>query len=104
MIVHLETDGCTVSDGDNLTDLRIVTGIEDGSVLLRAAADAGFGEGPGDATHAYLDVERLRALARPAGERADWDERFDAMIAYAQRKSWLSADGRAVRAHVDRPV
>ena len=54
-----------------------------------------------DGEHCWLNVEALRAAADPGGE-AGWRTGFEAMISYARSKGWASADGTAVRAHVDR--
>ena len=105
MIILLDADTCSVTDADTLTDLRVVTGLDDASSLGRAARTAELGTvDPGDATYVSVDVERLRTLGRGSATLEDWDERFDAMIAYAGRKGWLSGDGGAVRAHVERPA
>jgi len=50
---------------------------------------------------AWIDIAALRRLA--AGRvGADWPQRFAAMIDYARRKGWLSADGQSVRGHIER--
>lgn len=103
MIILLDTETCAVSDADTLTDLRVVTGIDDPSALADAIRAAGLGAmGPGDDDHVSVDIARLRTLARASATLDDWDERFDSMIAYADGKGWVSGDGTAVRAHVER--
>lgn len=102
MIILLEQGTCSVSEADTLTDLRVVTAIDDPAALGDAvrAAELGRTE-PGETGHVFVDIERLRSLARSGATLDDWDERFDAMIAYAERKGWLNDSGSAVRAHVD---
>jgi hypothetical protein len=54
-----------------------------------------------DAEHVWIDVARLRDAASAQSDDPTYGERFDAMIAYAQRKGWLDADGSRVRAHIE---
>ena len=56
--------------------------------------------------HAWLQIDVLKAAAAttvPAPDQAEWAKGFDGMIAYATSKGWTSADGRAVRAHIEPP-
>ncbi|MFP5021855.1 hypothetical protein [Pseudonocardia phyllosphaerae] len=100
MIICIESDGCVVTDADTLTDLRVLSSITGASSLDEVARAVGIGTaGEG---HVFADVERLRALAKESATLEDWDEQFDGMIGYARARGWLSEDGRAVRAHVDR--
>jgi hypothetical protein len=84
-------------EADRLDQLHAVYSGEPG--------DARFDElcmpGP-DADHVWIDVARLREQAIAQADDATYSERFDAMIAYAQRKGWLDADGTRVRAHIER--
>jgi hypothetical protein len=51
--------------------------------------------------HLMVPLETVRRLA--AGRVGPkWEQDFDAMIAYAARKGWLSEDGARVRAHLER--
>jgi hypothetical protein len=49
---------------------------------------------------ADIAVAELRRRASAGAVSTDWQMRWDAMIAYARRKSWLSTDGAMVRAHI----
>jgi hypothetical protein len=60
----------------------------------------GFGSFDGD--HAWLGVQALRTAAHNIGVGADWDDRFDGMLAYAKSRGWLSSSGSALRAHIER--
>ena len=62
-----------------------------------ALARDGVGTLAGD--DAFIDPNVLRRLA--AGKTGSkWDERFDAMVAYARSKGWISESG-AIQAHCD---
>ena len=52
-----------------------------------------------DDAHAWLSIPALKAMgpSEPA-----WPTSFDAMIAYAERAGWVSANKMFVRAHVER--
>lgn len=66
--------------------------------FTEALAAHGIGEPDGD--DVLVRVAAVRALA--AGRVGpDWEDGFAGMLAYAGRKGWLSADGSAVRAHVE---
>jgi hypothetical protein len=53
-----------------------------------------------DPDHVWVDVAALRAQGIALVDDPSYPERFDAMIAYAQRKGWLDGDGTRVRAHI----
>jgi hypothetical protein len=77
--------------------VRAVPSSPDWDMLSRSLRVAGAGEVIDD--HAWLEVSWLRAAA---GERdQNWHDGFAGMLDYAQAHSWLSADGRRVRAHVE---
>lgn len=100
MIVAVGSGGHTVTEADVLTDLKVVTPLI-GADLDAAVRAAALGRADASGAHVLIDIDRLRALARTTATLPDWDERFDAMIAYARRKGWVTEDGGAVRAHVD---
>jgi hypothetical protein len=73
----------------------VVVGDGDAELPLRA-----FGARL-EADHAWIELESLKAAA--AGHVPDgWIADFDEMVAFAASRGWLSDDGRAVRAHVER--
>ena len=89
-----------VVDIDDLGRLHLalgeVTDEEAGEVLERS----GLGR-LRDADTAFLDVAALRAAAEPRADASDWPARWDAMIATARSKGWLSEDGATVQVHVE---
>jgi hypothetical protein len=69
--------------------------------LAAVLADHEAGELLQDGAHVMIPVATLRRLA--AGRVPDgWDADFDGMLAHARGKGWLSEDGDAVRAHLER--
>ena len=63
-----------------------------------APAWAGFQ----DADTAFLDAAALRAAAEPrATARRTGPTRWDAMVAAARSKGWLSDDGASLQVHVE---
>lgn len=53
-----------------------------------------------DRDSAVVAVEAVRRLARGhVGD--DWPSRFATMLANAEKKGWLTADGAAVQAHCE---
>jgi hypothetical protein len=62
-----------------------------------AAACAGSATSDG---HVWVDIEYLRRECN--GSDPAWATKFKAMLAYASSKGWMSDDGAAVRAHVER--
>lgn len=63
-----------------------------------------LGTATDDGSHAWLQVEELRAAAGatvPDADRAAWISGYDGMIAYASEKGWLNEAGTHVRAHVE---
>ncbi len=55
-----------------------------------------------DGAHAWLLLQGLRSLAGRLVQDVDWTSRFDSMIEYAGSNGWVSEDGDAVRAHIER--
>lgn len=101
MIIELAPGHCAVTDADDCTRLHVATGLATIQETGAALRDAGIGRIDDDGTHALIDLGRLRALAGAAATRPDWGARWDAMVAYATGKGWVSADGRCVRAHIE---
>ena len=52
-----------------------------------------------DDGHAWVDVDAVVTLAGDAVDD-EWRAGFDAMVAYAGEKGFLSSDGSAIRAHL----
>ena len=101
MIVLLVPSGAVVRDADDCTRLHVESSLA-AAALRTALRTTGTGD-VGEDGNAWLDLATLRARAALLATAPDWAERWSAMTAYAQRKGWLSADGRAVQVHVERP-
>lgn len=99
--MYVEINGpslATVCDADNLRELLVKThGVDENQV---GAALAASGLGSVEDEHAWLPVEALKSAGEGLGP--EWDEGFEGMLAYAASRGWLSADGRALRAHLER--
>jgi hypothetical protein len=86
-----------VKDAQNLNQLHVEFRQVEDSLAGDALAAAGLGTV--EDGYAWLDIGALRAAGKDAG---DWNDRFEAMIRYAQRNDWVDADGTRVRAHIVR--
>jgi hypothetical protein len=83
-------------DMQNLNQLHVeFRGVAD-APAGRALAEAGIGTV--EDGHVWLQIGALRS----AGDGGDWNDRFDAMLRYAQRNGWVDAAGSRVRAHIVR--
>jgi hypothetical protein len=89
-----------VVDVDNLTALHLALGQVTDDEAAEALARAGLGRMQ-NAETAHLDVAALRAAAEPRASAPDWVRKWDAMIAYARSKGWLSDDGARLQVHVE---
>jgi hypothetical protein len=54
-----------------------------------------------DADTAFLDAAALRAAAEPRATAPDWSTRWDAMVAAARSKGWVSDDGATLQVRVE---
>jgi hypothetical protein len=86
-----------VADVQNLNQLHVEFHGVDDSPAADAVAAAGLGTVQDG--YAWLDISALRAAGKDAG---DWNDRFEAMLRYAQRNDWVDAEGTRVRAHIVR--
>ena len=89
-----------VVDVDDLTSLHLALG----EVTDEEASDALERSGLGrlqDADTAVLDAAALRAAAEPRADAGDWARQWDAMVATARSRGWLSEDGATIRVHVE---
>jgi hypothetical protein len=76
---------------------RFHVGVAGGGDRNEVAAALG---GPSIDDDVWVPVERVRSLA--AGHvDGEWDGAFSAMLEYADTKGWVSADGTAIRAHIE---
>jgi len=85
---------------DDVTSFHAVRPAELGAAELdEVVRQAELGEVlAGDQLMVPLTTVRRMAAGRVG---SDWEQDFDSMIAYAERKGWLSEDGTRVRAHLE---
>ncbi len=102
MYLDITHDDVTLKQPDRTTDLYAsYTERLTGDKLAAVLAEHDAGELLPDGNHVMIPVATLRRLA--AGRVPEgWDADFDTMIDYARGKGWLSEDGEAVRAHLER--
>lgn len=100
VVVASSADGepaLTLDQADDCGSFHLeARGVDAGGVAA-ALAKAGAGTLSGD--DAFIAPAVIERLAAGSGG-ADWTERFAAMLAYAETKGWLDADG-AVQAHIE---
>ncbi len=106
MYLNVTKHDVQLAEPDVFTDFHAVTG----RALTREQCDSvlrtrGVGEVTPDGDHVLVTADAIRRLV--AGRVADgWEDGFSAMLAYADKKGWLTSDGSAVRVHIednDRP-
>ncbi|MCE2525581.1 MAG: hypothetical protein J4F99_06450 [Acidimicrobiia bacterium] len=56
----------------------------------------------GHTHHLWWSIEAVRRLA-PGDREPAWDERFDAMMAWAATQGWIDEAGTHVQVHIERP-
>lgn len=89
----------TVHEPDDCGRLHVTAASDEEADTALRAAGLGRLAAPGEV---WLDLAGLRALAEPAATAADWPGQWDKMVGYARSKGWADADGREVRAHIER--
>lgn len=101
MIVRLEADGAVVADADDCSAVHVQTRL-DRARLRTALLQTGTGSVPDEsAADVVLDVAVLRTRAALLATAADWEERFDALVASSGER--LTDDGLGLRVVVERP-
>lgn len=102
MYLAISRDAVTLHQPEVVTDLYASYWERMAPADLTAAlAEHDAGELLPDGAHMMVPVATLRRLA--AGRVPDgWDADFDGMLARARERGWLSEDGGAVRAHLER--
>jgi hypothetical protein len=93
----------SLEEADDCTRLYVDVRALDESAAGSALREAGLGS-PGEAGHLWLDIAALRERARATTAAADWDDRFDAMLAFARDKGWMDETGKLVAAHIVRTM
>jgi len=95
IIIDTEQGQCEISDA---TDLKRLSAELRGKGSI-AAALGSLASVDADGEHIWCSIDRLRQCAAPP-DASDWQERFDAMIAYAAGKGWTDAANENVRVHI----
>jgi hypothetical protein len=98
LITAAPATGVSIAEPDDTKRLAVATPLTDPEQIAAALEEVGAGQLAGQ--HVWLDIDFLRRTATPA-DPASWASEFDAMIRYADRRGWVSEDGRQVRAHVE---
>ena len=101
MIIVITHDHSYIESADDCTRLHVTAATLDDAAAGAALQSAGLGR-QGEPAHVWLAVDALRTTARAAASIPDWDNRFDAMIAFARSRGWLDASGEHVAAHIER--
>jgi hypothetical protein len=89
-----------VVDIDDLSKLHLALGQVTDDEAAEVLERAGLGRFQ-DAETAFLDAAALRAAAEPRATAPDWSAQWDAMVAAARSKGWVSADGASLQVHVE---
>ena len=89
-----------VVDVDDLGRLHLALGEVTDEEAAEVLERSGLGRFQ-DADTAVLDAAALRAAAEPRATAGDWSARWDAMIASARSKGWVSDDGATIQVHVE---
>jgi len=89
-----------VVDVDNLTALHLALGEVTDEEAAEVLERSGLGRLQ-DAEIAFLDAAALRAAAEPRATAPDWATRWDAMVAFARSKGWVSPDGASLQVHIE---
>ena len=97
MFVLVTPAAVTLEDPGNLRQFHVQV---DGDVDVDAAL-RGAGYGAMAEHDALVSVEAVRAAAAGRVD-AGWPAGFEAMLEFARGKGWLSEDGTAIQAHVER--
>lgn len=99
MYVSVSDREVALRDVDDTTTFKVVAALSADVDRVLRAAEWGLVAGE----DALISIEAVRRAA--SGQVSDdWPDSFEAMLAYARRKGWLSADGAAIRAHIERAI
>jgi hypothetical protein len=89
-----------VVDVDNLTRLHLALGEVTDEEASEVLERAGLGRIQDGGT-AFLAAAAVRAAAEGRATAPDWADRWEAMIAGAREKGWVSDDGATLQVHVE---
>ena len=89
-----------VVDVDDLGRLHLALGEVTDEEAAEVLQRSGLGRFL-DTDTALLDAAALRAAAEPRAGASDWPARWDAMVASARAKGWVSHDGATIQVPVE---
>ena len=92
-------DGVTLEDENNFGEFHVAV---DGDVAAAVAALGGRAHPSERDNHLWMDIALVRELAGDAADTA-WEERFEAMLAFAADHGWIDDAGNRVEAHIQAP-
>lgn len=104
MYLTIADDGVTLHEPERVNDFyasykQRLTPARLHEVMVEHAG----GELLPDGNHVLVPVETLRRLAAGKVDEG-WDQKFAGMLSYAESQGWMSEDGTAVRAHLEREM
>lgn len=101
MHFRISSESVELIEPDDVTSFRAVRPAGLGQdQLAEIVRQEDLGEVLPGGGHLMVPLETVRRMA--AGRVGPgWNQDFDSMIAYAERKGWLSDDGTRVRAHLE---
>lgn len=101
MLIDLDprTGEHRLEDVDDFTAFAVVVPSADDLPLLPATVPESLGEVSADGEHVVVRRDAVPALAGAAARSEEWRAGFDAMLAHAGHKGWLTPDGQGIQAH-----
>ncbi len=98
VVLDLRTGRMGLAEVDDFNRFHIEAEGDRRDVLRVLGAEARLGR----THHLWWSIEAVRRLA-PEDREPVWDERFDAMMAWAATQGWIDEAGTHVQVHIERP-
>ena len=98
MIIVIAAGAVSLEDADNCNAFHLEARGVDAAGVAAALADADAGRVDGD--DAYIAPAAVERMATAVQVGADWNDRYQGMLAYAATKGWLDGSG-AIQAHIE---
>ena len=98
VVLDLRTGRRRLAEADDFNRFHIEAEGDRHDVLRVLGTEARLGR----THHLWWSIEAVRRLA-PADREPAWDERFDAMMAWAATQGWIDGAGTHVQVHIERP-
>ena len=96
--LDLRTGERRLAEADDFTRFHIEADGDRHDVLGVLGAEARLGR----THHLWWSITAARQLA-PSDRDPAWDERFEAMMAWAATQGWIDEAGTHVQVHIERP-